>query len=656
MAFELRPELRARPESESSMRSPGRALALLILLHASGGLPPAEAQPGWTETRPADAAEYEVVSIEIEGNTRIPSSDLLKELDSSDSKLLRKKRLEYDVIDRDVQRLRSHYFRRGFWEVLVERVVAYEESTKHARVTFRIREGIQHKVGVITTEGNRAFAADEIFTWVELETGDEFDLDQASRDRAAIENTYANRGYFHVAVVADVQRANAPGDPVVNDLVFRITEGMPFKVGDITIKGNEITQDDVIRRELRIESGQPLSRDKVEESRTNLYATGYFSRVELLPEQADSTAGTVDVSVNLIERKMRYVGFGLGYGTQDQFRLSTEWGHRNFLGRGKRVLVRGVLATELLPFDLVRTRLEASYVEPWLFGTRTTGTVDVAFERSREFFRDEDTQEREEYQLETYGVKLNVNRRIARATRTWVTLENEWADIDAEPGVTPPDDVQPDVTRSLTITTERDRRDNYFDPTAGFLNRIIATVSGGILGGDNDYWKLTAESSWYRPFKGVVLAGRIRVGTEEPYGESEAVPDRDRFKIGGVSTVRGYREQDIGPGDFLLLGNFEVRVPIVWILDAGFFMDAGNAWPEAVDVSWGDFSLLDPKDDPARAATNDVRYSVGTGLRVETPVGPVRVDYGYKLKVLPVPPGVEEEDRWRIHLSLGHVF
>ncbi len=637
------------------MQCAGWVGALFIIVLASGIPTAVRAQAGRTETRPADASEYEVVSVEVEGNAKLSTSELRSELETGDSKLLRKKKLEFDLVDADVHRLRSFYFHRGFWEAQVERLVTYEVEEKHARVTFRIREGTQHKVGVVSSAGNQTFAQAEILTWVKLESDDEFDLEQASRDRQSIENNYANRGFYLVQVVADVQRHSAPGDPVVNDLVFRITEGPRFTVGTITIRGNVISKDDVILRELRFKPGETLSRERLEESRTNLYATGYFSHVDLVPQNPESSQGTVDVTVNLMERRMRYLGVGVGYGTQDQFRISTEWGHRNFLGRGKRAIVRGVLATELLPFDLVRTRLEASYVEPWLLGTRTTGTVDVFFERSREFFRDENTQEREEYQLEVYGVTLNANRRLARATRGWLSLENEWADIDSEPGITPPDNAQPDVTRSLTYTAERDRRDNYFDPKSGFLNRAIASVSGGILGGDNDFWKITLESSWYRPVKKAVVAGRIRVGTEKAYGESNQVPDRDRFKIGGVSTVRGYREQDIGPGDFLILGNVEVRVPIVWIVDAGFFLDAGNAWPEAADVSGGDFSFS-PKDDPAGAATNDVRYSVGTGLRLDTPVGPVRVDYGYKLKILPVPAGVEEEDRWRIHLSLGHVF
>jgi outer membrane protein insertion porin family len=304
----------------------------------------------------------------------------------------------------------------------------------------------------------------------------------------------------------------------------------------------------------------------------------------------------------------------------------------------------------------MRTRLEARYVEPWLFGTRTTGAVDVFVERRKEFFRDVVTQEREDYDLDLVGLTLNANVRLGKFTRSWISLENEWADIDADPGVNPPDDSQPDVTRSLTLTGENDHRDNYFDPTKGFLNRFIGSVSGGILGGDNDFWKTSFESSVYYPIEKLVVALRVRIGYEQPYAESERVPDRSRFKIGGASTVRGYREQDIGPGDFLLLGNLELRFPIVWILKGGVFLDAGNAWQEVDDVTWSDFSFLDPKDDPQAAGERDVRYSTGAGLRVETPVGPVRLDYGYKLKILPVAAGVEEEDRWRIHLSLGHVF
>jgi outer membrane protein assembly factor BamA len=102
--------------------------------------------------------------------------------------------------------------------------------------------------------------------------------------------------------------------------------------------------------------------------------------------------------------------------------------------------------------------------------------------------------------------------------------------------------------------------------------------------------------------------------------------------------------------------NFETRIPLFWLLEAGVFLDGGNAWESPGDLSLADFRPASTKSDPALAAETEVRYSTGVGLRLATPVGPVRLDWGRKLKILPVPPGEGEEDKWRVHLSLGHVF
>ncbi|HEY7513677.1 MAG TPA: POTRA domain-containing protein, partial [Vicinamibacteria bacterium] len=549
-----------------------RALILLLGLAAARPVP---ARAEWTEDRPDDLARYSLEAILLEGDVDVPEEELRAAFRSSTSGLLRFRPVDLDRIEGDVIRLRNQLRRFGYWNALVDRKLEFDPERQHLRVTFVMDPGPQRRVGSVAVRGNLSFSEEEILSWTTLAAGEPFDILRTDADRTAVENHYANRGFYQVRVVADIQAAAGEAtSPIVHDLVYRVEEGPRFLVGAIAVEGNEVTRRSIVLRELTVETGDVMSREQLAESRSRLYATGYFERVDLMPRDPDPERGTVDLVVRVQEREMRFVGVGLGYGTRDQLRISADWGHRNLWGRGKRANIRALVATELFPVDLVRARIEGRYVEPWLFGTRTQGTAELYYERSRERFNIDTVVG--EYDLSLVSLGLNANRRLTRFTRTWLTLQNDWADVD--PGaVPPPDDAAPDVTRSVSLTVERDRRDDYFEPHKGFLHRGFVRLSGGPLGGDNDFWKAYVESNWYRRAGTFTLAGRLRVGTEKPFGRSEVIPDRDRFKLGGALSVRGYAEQEIGPGDALILGNVEVRFPIVWILDGGLFLDGGNA-------------------------------------------------------------------------------
>jgi outer membrane protein assembly complex protein YaeT len=651
--------------SRRGLAAPGLALAAWLVAL----LPAKAAADVWTEDVPDSLHRYSLESISFEGDYGDNQDELRKVIRSSTSGLLRFRPVDLERVDGDVYRLRSFFRRGGYWNATVDRRIEFETARRKTRVTFVIDRGVQRVVGQIGVRGNQSFPPEEILSNTKQKAGDPFDYNQTARDRTAIENSYANQGFFEVQVTADIQPAAAPTDsgpsppdsagpkPIVHDLIFRVVEGTRYSVGEIRIEGHEITKDDIILRELTFGPGDVLNREELSQSRSHLYATGYFSRVELVPQVKDAEEGHVDLVIRVSERKMRFVNGGLGYGTRDQLRTSGSWGHRNLWGRGKRAEINAIVATEIVPrVDLVRTTVTGRYVEPWLLGTRTTGTAELTFERSREFSTVE--AERVEYDLNRTSLILSANRQLARYTKGWLGVESEWANVDAGERESELAELEltPEVTRTVGTQIDHDRRDHLFNPENGFVHRFIGSVSGGPLGGDNDYWKTQLESGWFRSFPLGVVAGRIRVGYERPFGPSEIVPDRDRFKLGGESTVRGYKEQAIGPGDFMLLGNIEARIPLFWKFETAAFLDGGNAWNRASDVTWEDFRLTESKDDPVRAAETEVRYSWGFGLRLRTPVGPVRLDWGRKFKILPPLEGRGPEEKSMLHLSLGHVF
>jgi outer membrane protein insertion porin family len=607
----------------------------------------------WTSVPPPDPSRFSLQSIEFAGDFATPEGELRDVIRSSTSGIFRLRPVNLERLEGDAQRLRNHFRRAGYWNVTVDLEVQFDYARRKTRALFTIRPGLQRIVGKIDVAGQQSFPREEILSWIQQKSGEPFDVSRTDLDRRRIEDTYANRGFYRVQVIADIQPASSDSLPRVHDLIYRITEGPRIFVGSIMVEGNHFTRDEIIRRELAFQPGQVLSRELVEESRARLYASGYFSRVEILPEVDNRTGSEVDVIVRVEERTMRFVGLGVGYGTRDQLRLSGEWGHRNLWGRGKRANVRGILASQLFPSDLVRYRVEGRYVEPWLFNTRTVGSTELSWERRKEYFNEGQSS----YDLRLVSLIANVSRQLARYTHGFVAVQNEWADVDAEPGVIPPDGSKPDITRTVSLTLERDHRDNYFDPETGFLHRGTGSVSGGILGGDNSFWNVQVEGQWYRTSHRLTFANRLRVGYERPFGKSETVPDRLRFKLGGPNSVRGYDYQDIGPGDFVILANTEIRFPLFWIVGGGVFLDGGNAWESIGDVRWRDFNPARAEGGPDRARGGDFRYATGAGIRVHTPVGPVRFDVARKLKLLPVAAGeTSGESRWGYEISLGHVF
>jgi outer membrane protein insertion porin family len=226
-------------------------------------------------------------------------------------------------------------------------------------------------------------------------------------------------------------------------------------------------------------------------------------------------------------------------------------------------------------------------------------------------------------------------------------------------------------SRSITSTLSHDTRDFILDPRKGGYRDLRVDLAGGFLGGDNDFYTLNTslQGYWTKGAK-VVVALRARVGFADAYGASKdrGVPVENRYFTGGGNSVRGFEENSLGPTDqlsaaegdpapivvggrLLLLGNAEARFPVPYFsrfrFSGAVFADAGNVWRSLGSLDFENFRFAASRED---VTEKDCRYSVGIGLRYNTPVGPIRLDFG-------VPVKRDASDKFgRFHLSLGHIF
>src|SRR6185295_402763 len=235
------------------------------------------------------------------------------------------------------------------------------------------------------------------------------------------------------------------------------------------------------------------------------------------------------------------------------------------------------------------------------------------------------------------------------------------------------------TTRRVGLSMERDTRLDPFDPKGGSDLIGNTVVAGGVTKGSASFLKFSGTAAKYIPLRRrLTLAMRVQAGYVNPFGHFEGqvdtlrelllIPLEDRFVTGGASSVRGYFENEIGSrlepdtsgtivrvnegGEVLLQGSIEARFPLVWILTGAVFMDAGNVWEHPTDITLRRvFTIAGPG-----AGYSDMRYSVGAGIRIGTPVGPVRFDYGWKLRRAKASEADLSNTRGTFHFSLGQAF
>jgi outer membrane protein insertion porin family len=538
-------------------------------------------------------------------------------------------------LNNDVATLELFYQNAGFHSVQVEKKVT--RGKRLPVVTFSITEGPRTRVSAIAISGNLAVGTDRLLRQISVRPGRFLSQAELDQSLASLRTYYLNSGYPFVQIRDTVTRANA-----LATVSFSIVEGRLCHVSKVLVRGNRTIRTGTVLRASEIRPGERFSQKRMQEAQSRLYATKLFYRV-MFYVMADSGQGertrnqggpdSVVVRFDVVEQAYRGVSLGAGIEIPPRVLVSAEWEHDNLFNRGHTLILGGEFSPTL-PWSY-RVGLNGTYRVPYLILTR----IDFQTHPYYSYVRvDSKTRQRE------YGIETAMTRNLVPQFTLGLT-NRLLLHSDTSSGK---------ITNSLALTGQYDTRDDVFDPSHGLSVQVAVEGAGGPLGGDNNLYKLTGDARFYQRLGIVpeqmeqvggdfVIALRAMAGMVRPYSPSESVPYYEAFTLGGRSSVRGYPDRSIGPdsselgqyrfGTTVVNGNLELRTPYIlrWVGLVAFF-DVG-------DVGW-DFRM------------RVYEYSAGAGIRVKTPIGPVRLDWGKRLRN----PPPWKEDKGRFYVGLLHAF
>ncbi len=553
-----------------------------------------------------------VEEIAIRGNHGIPEDRIRRQL-------LTRGTLKRDVLREDLGAIRALYMSEGYLSVVVhDPEIAFEEDGTRARITIPIDEGTRWTIDAIAIEGEAAGVPGEsLIRATGLTEGQPLPAgaigDAAERVRLHLDR----EGYPEARVETRLE-----GIPVATRMVFSIHPGDRSRIASVRVEGNTRTRDRIIDREITLTPGEPLSRAAMLQTQANLYRLGVFRTVRVEPTPLADDPGRSDVTITVREGSPILTGWGVGYDSEDRLRGSLELGHNNLFGtrRSAAIFLRG---------SSVDSRIQTTLRDPNLFGERIESLWSAFIER-REF---------ESFDEERLGVSVQLQRPLTDHLRLFGNYRLE--DVDLSNLRISPEEAGVDDVRlgSFAISGVFDSRNDILNPSRGTLSSLEVRFYGESIGSDESFMRYVGRYSRFRSLgRRVVWAWALRGGVM-----SSRVPTSERFYAGGDTTVRGFDRDTLGPedpvsgkpvgGNAMILLNQELRFPIWRFLNGVVFYDTGNVWSEAEDVDLG-----------------ELRDVIGAGLRFDTPIGPLRVEYGHKMD------REEGESAGRFFFSIGQAF
>lgn len=567
---------------------------------------------------------FEVRKISFRGNKTLEEDFLLermalKEVSWLEKVLTKNEPFLYneELVKVDLERLTRVYQSQGFLKADVRLLpLKVNENKETVKITFEIDEGEPVEVDTVALElfeENDSINIDSLrnnlLKDLKLKQGERFRDEAIKSDKQAIDHAFRSLGYAYANTSYSID-LNA--EKMIADIHFSVYPGPKAYFGETTISGNEHVSDKFIQKQLQYEKGELYNKSLLNETRENLYRLQLFRVVSVLPQKnAQSGRSPIPVDIYLEEAPRLSTRVGAGYGTEDKFRTFLNLNYRGFLGGARRINLY-LKHSALVPYSA-----HLRWIQPQFLSTNSSIALNPFIESKSE----------PGFETRTYGVNVPFTYRFNNRLNSKLTYYFEDVEQSVEEGDEEFQHIEnekfPYNKSGFLFSTVFNNSKPAFSPEEGFNISVGFKFNGYIFGSDFNYTQLWGDFRTYHDIGAVVLAFRIMAGGISSSDSSNFIPVEDRFYSGGSNSIRGWNRSQLGPkresgtplgGKSILETNFEVRYPLFWRLSAVAFFEAGNVWKPSYSYNLGDLG-----------------YAAGPGLRIETPIGPVRLDLGFPL-------------------------
>ena len=554
--------------------------------------------------------------------------------------------------DADLKRIQAFYADRGYPDA---RVTGFDtklnDKQDQVDITVTIAEGDPVKVAAIDFDGFDVVPPDhlaQLKKQIPLKVGQPRDRQLVVTTHEMAQNELKDHGYPY-AKVSTAEDDGAGGKEAT--LTFSADPGKLAHFGAVQIQGNKTVSDHIIGRELTFKPGDLYRRSIVQDSQRRLYGLELFqfANIEPLnPEQQQ--ADEIPMKVTVAEGNHQRLNFGVGYGTEEKARVDAEYHHLNFLGGARS-------AGAHVRWSSLDRGARLDFNQPYFFRPHfSLGGEGQQWYTYTPAYRSVVT-----------GAKSTLTHRSSEKT-SWalsITSEHDSSSVSAaalaDPtlrnalialGLNPETGEQNGTLNAVGLDFQHSTADNLLNAHRGYQLALHSEQAGRLLPGSFQYTAWSADGRHYLPLgDNMTVASRLQLGNLRPYGDEEAnVPFSKRYFLGGATSIRGWGRYEVSPlsesgfpvgGDSMLAFSEELRARLRGNLGGVLFLDGGNVWAKSMGF-----------------VLSDLRYAIGPGLRYQTPIGPIRFDFGYQLNPIPglQVDGKPQTRRWRVHFSIGQAF